>query len=127
MFNTFGTIANTDKHFRYLGIIYKIIGWLGVAISGALFVSAFMDIYPFLSAANLELMRFAATSMLIVFIVLLISLGLLQFSRALNAKRKWATNIIGYLVGFILLFTPPIGKLLGAYTLWALVQHAKNA
>jgi hypothetical protein len=125
MFSTFDRAINTTRHFRYLGIIYNIIGWLGVVFSLILTAAACNDIFRFSGRINLELIKATLIFGSIPVFVFLLTLGIFRFSKAINNKQKWATDVVGYIIGFLLLFAIPIGTVIGAYTIWVLVQHAK--
>lgn len=55
------------------------------------------------------------------FFLLMIGLPGLFLAYGLWRARSWA-RILGFVLGILNLFNPPIGTLLGIYTLWALTR-----
>ena len=111
------------KHLHRLGTVYIVYGSLGVLVT---IISVFLtarDIQRLENGTNVS--EWQTISFVFVGIPILIaffSMLYLAFGRALKKERKWATQVVGFIIGILLIFQFPIGTIIGGYTLWVLVK-----
>jgi hypothetical protein len=108
-------------HLHRLGIIYTVYGWLGVLLTIPCVFLTVRDIQRLENGMNItEWQPISFLFIAIPLLIFLFSLFYLAFGNALINERAWATRVVGFIIGILLLFQFPIGTIVGGYTLWVL-------
>ncbi len=114
--------SRLEQHVRTLGILWMIVGAVTLvpALVLLLLSSVVHIAIPFSDALAREL------GPLVLMIVgagfLLVGAGGLLVGWGLIGHQPWA-RIVAILVGILALIHPPLGTILGIYTLWVLLSH----
>lgn len=118
------TVPGLGSHIVFLGRIYLVLGWLGIAGAGLLLFSSFSGVgMAKHTAASSGL--FNISPPLTIFMLVCWSILLLGFSKDITGSKKWSTGPGGVCIGILNLFSVPIGTAVGTYTLWILFRHSR--
>ncbi|QHI68597.1 hypothetical protein [Tichowtungia aerotolerans] len=112
-----------EKHLHRLGTVYIAFGWIGIAAALLFIPLTIKDIQRLLSGTGQPdlqsiVFMFIGASLLI----LVQAIFHIFFGKAVRMNRKWATRVVGFIIGVLLLFQFPIGTVIGGYTLWVLAK-----
>lgn len=107
-------------HTVILGRIYAFLGWLG--LGGAALLLFQMSVIDGSMAPGMEAQQsiLSLSPPVGLFLLVVWSLLLINFSKDICGKRIWSTGICGVLVGCFSLLSVPVGTAVGTYTLWVL-------
>lgn len=111
------------NHLQRLGTIYIAYCWLGILAFIPCMILNIQDVMHLkrgIAMAGQQPIIFMLIGMSS--LILLFALLYLAFGRALKAEKPWATQIMGFILGILLLFQFPIGTIIGGYTLWVLAK-----
>ena len=118
----------THKHIRIVGLIYMVLGCIGLAFFP---FAAYVGINDFLRILASETKNELQGKVLIyiwlgLFAILIFSLGFIMVGKAIRAEKKWATRIVGFIFAILILPSFPIGTAIGIYAIWALNKVIKD-
>ena len=108
------------EHVRILGILHIIFGFFGIGIAMMIWL-LFAGIAIFSGDADVFLPLMIIGPVVSGFIALISAPGILT-GYGLLKHRPWA-RIAAAILGALLLMKPPLGTLLGIYTLWVMFHH----
>jgi len=120
-FHTFG--KKMKKHLHRLGTVYIAFGWVGIASALLLVLLTIKDIQRLLSGTGQpELPSIVFMFMGASLLIFMQAIFHIFFGKAVRMNRRWATRVVGFFIGVLMIFQFPIGTIIGGYTLWVLVR-----
>jgi len=126
MNNTNNHYIKYSNHFRYLSLLYKILGFFYLVSSIIILFLGLRDFLRFQSSSQNDALMIFSIMGVAVLLVFMFSILLLIYARAIKLQKDWAKGIVGYGLGVINLLTFPIGTVVGVYTIWVLIQKEKQ-